>query len=92
MLGSLREKTYQLADNVSKRTGTGISVQPRIYLRPAKMSPRILNTIESSAKMLGLSLRRMQSGAGHDTMIMNQLTETGMIFVPSKGGKSHAPS
>lgn len=51
-----------------------------------------MDTIESSAKMLSFTVRRMQSGAGHDPMTMNQLVETGMIFVPSKGGKSHAPS
>ncbi|MBW2431872.1 MAG: M20/M25/M40 family metallo-hydrolase [Deltaproteobacteria bacterium] len=33
----------------------------------------------------------MISGAGHDTALVAQLTETGMIFVPSREGLSHCP-
>jgi allantoate deiminase len=33
----------------------------------------------------------MQSGAGHDAMIMAGLTEVGLIFVPSRYGRSHCP-
>jgi allantoate deiminase len=33
----------------------------------------------------------MVSGAGHDAAIMAGLTDTGMIFLPSKDGRSHCP-
>jgi N-carbamoyl-L-amino-acid hydrolase len=31
----------------------------------------------------------MPSGAGHDAMIMAKYVPTGMLFVPSIGGRSH---
>ncbi|MPN27399.1 N-carbamoyl-L-amino-acid hydrolase [bioreactor metagenome] len=33
----------------------------------------------------------MLSGAGHDAMIMAGVTEVGLLFVPSKNGRSHCP-
>jgi N-carbamoyl-L-amino-acid hydrolase len=32
----------------------------------------------------------MPSGAAHDAQIMARLTRSGMIFVPSKNGRSHS--
>jgi allantoate deiminase len=33
----------------------------------------------------------MISGAGHDAMILAGITDVGLVFVPSKDGKSHCP-
>jgi acetylornithine deacetylase/succinyl-diaminopimelate desuccinylase-like protein len=33
----------------------------------------------------------MPSGAVHDAQVMAPLVETGMIFVPSRAGRSHCP-
>ena len=33
----------------------------------------------------------LSSGAGHDANHMAELTRSGMIFVPSKAGRSHCP-
>ena len=33
----------------------------------------------------------MISGAGHDTALVAGLTQAGMIFVPSRDGRSHCP-
>jgi acetylornithine deacetylase/succinyl-diaminopimelate desuccinylase-like protein len=33
----------------------------------------------------------MNSGAGHDAQVMAKITEAGMIFVPSRQGRSHSP-
>jgi N-carbamoyl-L-amino-acid hydrolase len=58
---------------------------------PIRMSPRIQATIEATAAALGLRTRRMPSGAGHDAQILAGVTDAGMIFVPSQGGRSHRP-
>lgn len=33
----------------------------------------------------------MISGTGHDAMILAGITDVGLVFVPSKNGKSHCP-
>jgi beta-ureidopropionase / N-carbamoyl-L-amino-acid hydrolase len=47
--------------------------------------------IEVASARLGMSTMRLPSGAGHDAVQMAALAPVGMIFVPSKGGRSHVP-
>jgi len=51
----------------------------------------ITEIIETEARERGIPCRRMNSGAVHDACILATLAETGMIFVPSIGGRSHVP-
>lgn len=60
-------------------------------LVPAPTDERLRTIIETSATSLGLSHRRLPSGAGHDAQDMAHVAPMAMIFVPSKGGISHAP-
>lgn len=58
---------------------------------PAPTDERMRRIIADAAAGLGLSHRAMPSGAGHDAQDMTHIAPTGMIFVPSVGGISHAP-
>jgi N-carbamoyl-L-amino-acid hydrolase len=49
----------------------------------------VVDAIERAAKDTGARHRRLLSGAGHDAQYMAAICPTGMIFVPSKGGRSH---
>jgi N-carbamoyl-L-amino-acid hydrolase len=40
---------------------------------------------------LDLGWRTLASGAGHDAVQMARLGPVGMLFVPSRGGRSHCP-
>ena len=51
----------------------------------------ITEIIETEARERGIPCRRMNSGAVHDACILATLAKTGMIFVPSIGGRSHVP-
>lgn len=48
--------------------------------------------MEQSAAELGLPIRRMISGAGHDAQMMSRICPTAMVFIPSIGGLSHNPA
>ncbi len=82
--------------HLTKRVGNQEDLKVRIersnFIRPARMSTRIVRTIEESAQSLGLRQKRMLSGAGHDCQNMARITEAGMIFVPSLRGVSHVPT
>ena len=58
---------------------------------PVQLSQQIITTFQNEADTLGYSYQLMDSGAGHDAQILAQTTQTGMIFIPSIGGKSHCP-
>ncbi|MFC3053579.1 Zn-dependent hydrolase [Kordiimonas pumila] len=61
------------------------------WLEPKYCSSNIVNMIEQKTKSRDYSYIRMPSGAGHDCQFFTEITETGLIFVPSVGGVSHAP-
>lgn len=76
---------------IGEATGTTFTFH-RFYTSDAALSaPPIQDVVEASAWELGLTTRRMPSGAGHDAQSMAKLGPMGMIFVPSVGGISHAP-
>lgn len=59
---------------------------------PVPMAEICKSAVDTAAAELGLSRRVINSGAGHDTMILaERISNCGMIFVPSVGGVSHCP-
>jgi N-carbamoyl-L-amino-acid hydrolase len=52
-------------------------------------APDVVGAIERAARATGAGHRRILSGAGHDAQYMAAIVPTGMIFVPSRGGRSH---
>ena len=61
-------------------------------IEPVKCDPGVMNTIASVAEGMGIRTLQMPSGAAHDTQFMARLTRAGMIFIPSKDGRSHSPA
>ncbi len=78
---------------VAHAQGNGLTctVERQLYAAPTPLSGQIGAALSAQADALGVSHRVMVSGAGHDAMIMADFAPTGLIFVPSKGGVSHAP-
>jgi len=61
-------------------------------LAPVKCDSGIVDTISAVCREMGSDATRMHSGAAHDTQVISTITRAGMIFVPSKEGRSHSPS
>jgi len=58
---------------------------------PIRTNEDITKFIEQVCVYKGIKYEVMTSGAGHDAKEIANKVPTGMIFVPSKGGKSHCP-
>ena len=69
----------------------GVTIRTRRLARfePVAFSPAVIRCIEGVAARLGLSQRRMTSGAGHDAQMLARICPAAMIFVPSVKGISH---
>ena len=91
LLERLASRTLQAARRVARERGLVLEVEHLMRADPVRMSPRIQAVIETTAQELGLPTRRMPSGAGHDAQVLAAVTDAGMIFVPSQGGRSHRP-
>src|SRR6056297_1735927 len=58
---------------------------------PIIFSDKVLNILKESAEEQNIKYKRMNSGALHDACLMANVTDVGMIFVPSIKGRSHCP-
>jgi N-carbamoyl-L-amino-acid hydrolase len=68
-----------------------VEVETKVLARfePVIFDSGLVDRVEHHARALGLSTRRMPSGAGHDAQMMQRICPTAMIFVPSVAGLSH---
>jgi beta-ureidopropionase / N-carbamoyl-L-amino-acid hydrolase len=49
----------------------------------------VVDAVERAARAAGARHRRIRSGAGHDAQYMAAIGPAGMVFVPSRDGRSH---
>lgn len=61
-------------------------------LSPVPMDADVQVHISDVCKSIGAVHRPILSGAGHDAMVLAPRIPTGMLFVPSRDGVSHAPA
>jgi N-carbamoyl-L-amino-acid hydrolase len=59
--------------------------------KPSGFDPRLRELLAQSAGDLGFSSLAMASGAGHDAAFIGRFAPSAMVFVPCRGGRSHAP-
>jgi len=69
----------------------GVSYQLEHYWRVpyTPFAPDVVGAVERAARDVGARWRRILSGAGHDAQYMAAIGPAGMVFVPSRGGRSH---
>lgn len=67
------------------------TIESKLEVPPVEMDEEIIELHYKNCEALGFSWMNMLSGAGHDAMVMSELTKVGLIFVPSKNGRSHCP-
>jgi N-carbamoyl-L-amino-acid hydrolase len=77
---------------LSARDDIEISFRDLARFPATPFAEALIAGMEQSAAELGLPIRRMISGAGHDAQMMSRLCPTAMVFIPSIGGLSHNPA
>ncbi|MFP9190632.1 Zn-dependent hydrolase [Natrialbaceae archaeon A-CW1-1] len=73
------------------KRGVETTMERHLEVDPAAMSERCQQALESEATALGVDSLSLHSGAAHDAMNVARVTDTGMLFAPSRGGYSHSP-
>ena len=85
------ERIIELAEKASESAGIDSEIIQPLYVQPTELNNEIIGLMQQHASEQNLKFRTMVSGAGHDTMIFAGITQTGLIFVPSRNGLSHHP-
>jgi N-carbamoyl-L-amino-acid hydrolase len=65
--------------------------RPLLITPPTPMHPAMMETLAAACGVIGVTPMRFPSGPGHDAGILARVLPTGMLFVPSINGISHAP-
>jgi N-carbamoyl-L-amino-acid hydrolase len=89
VLERLERECAALAHEVARARATEVEVRPLSATTPAPCAARVQAVIEAACAELSLPFQRLHSGAGHDAQNLAAVTEAGMIFIPSRGGRSH---
>ncbi|QLG63412.1 Zn-dependent hydrolase [Halorarum salinum] len=71
------------------REGTEFELSELWRIPRTEFAPRVADAVEAAAAGSDSPAMRMTSGAGHDASYLAELTDAGMIFVPSVDGRTH---
>lgn len=92
MLGQLADAFRRALSAIARRRELMFEFDVVSELAPVKCDIGIVDNISELCGAMGVAATRMHSGAAHDTQILATITRAGMIFVPSKEGRSHSPA
>ncbi len=73
----------------ARKEGVRADVEHYWRVPRTRFDREVVGAVEAAAQTLGCGHRRILSGAGHDAQYMAAICPTGMIFVPSRAGRSH---
>ena len=90
-LQRLAEVSRGLAAEIARSRGLEVAVETILDIDPVPMSSLVMDAVTHAAGTLGLQSLRMPAMAGHDAQVLGRVAAAGMIFVPSKDGRSHSP-
>ena len=82
-------RLYGLLKRLAARENVYIARRSLASYPPVDFDASMIEAVERHARILGHSVQRLSSGAGHDAQAFAPNCPTGMIFVPSVGGISH---
>ncbi|MCX8114111.1 MAG: allantoate amidohydrolase [Burkholderiaceae bacterium] len=77
---------------IARRRGVSLDLAQTMRVPCAPCSPRLMDLLEQCIVRAGAVSLRLPSGAGHDAMILQRVTDVCMLFVRcGDGGISHNP-
>jgi N-carbamoyl-L-amino-acid hydrolase len=91
LLRELSHKSHALAREIALAWGLELSIETILEIDPVPMAEEVRAVIAASAKGLGCEYLSVPAMAGHDAQVIGRVAKAGMIFVPSRDGRSHSP-
>jgi allantoate deiminase len=82
---------HDTAHQIASRRHLTVQWDTQLDQRSVAMSPVLVSALERAVATQGLPLHRLDSGAGHDAMILAARMPVAMLFLRSPGGISHHP-
>lgn len=92
ILQTLGDAMRRSLEAIARQRGLMVDFSVLSEIAPVRLDSTVVAAIDDSAKGLRLDSMHMNSGAAHDAQTIANIAPAGMIFVPSKEGRSHSPA
>lgn len=90
-IAGLRRCVEERARAIGAQYGLQVALDNWHHAPAVPMHPRAIAAVQGALVDAGQPVYTMPSWAGHDAKILARSVPSGMIFVPSMGGRSHSP-
>lgn len=87
----LYEDIQRKIEEVCTRRGLQWEIDKGMHISPVSCAPRLTEKLLTGMEKMELTPNTLISGAGHDAMLLAEITEIGMLFVRCRKGISHQP-
>jgi len=89
----LEERVIERLGTIAVRRGVKLEAKPRHDVKAAPCALWLQMQLSACLERVGVNPMRLPSGAGHDAMVLAEVTDVGMMFVRcGAGGVSHNPA
>ncbi len=85
------DRLLACANQIASRRGLSLRSETRLDQAAVALDPGLTGKLESAVAGAGYPVYRMNSGAGHDAMVLAPKVPSAMLFLRSPGGLSHHP-
>lgn len=89
---SIERVFNKISENIKKlcfKYGTSYNIEPKLSELPVKLNDKLIETMLEICNKKSYKYQKIDSGAGHDSLVMAKYVDTAMVFVPSRKGRSH---
>jgi beta-ureidopropionase / N-carbamoyl-L-amino-acid hydrolase len=76
---------------VAAQRGLVVAIDDMSHEAPVPIDERVQAVLADVVAAMGQPVKRLPSFAGHDANQLAKIAPVGMLFVPSRGGRSHCP-
>ncbi len=91
VMNNVADSCRKVLSSIARRHKLMFEYEQMSWLEPKPCSEDMIKLLERHSLKRGYKTLLMPSGAGHDCQFFTDITPTGLLFIPSVGGVSHAP-
>jgi len=90
VLARLAESFQRTLAAIARRRGLMFDFEILSEIAPVPCANLVRHAVERAVEDIGVEATHINSGAAHDAQVIASVAPAGMVFVPSKEGRSHS--
>ncbi|MCI5105243.1 MAG: Zn-dependent hydrolase [Pseudomonadales bacterium] len=91
VMRNLADSCRKVCSSIARKHKLMFEYEQMSWLEPRPCTAEMVELLERHSRARDYKTLLMPSGAGHDSQFFTDITPTGLLFIPSVGGVSHAP-